>query len=168
MSDHRMTTSIPVPPEPGPCPPVSAELMFENGPARSDAETTRPFREAFARRLPPDVRRELERQASEAYAASLEAPDSPYAFPDASDTRGRLKAAVVDLRETAALLAEIAAEHLDTELESRDTALCLLAAARRLEVEAVAERVEALLTYQPTPTRPFPAELASACLTPSG
>lgn len=131
-----------------------------------DPERDRPFREAFARRLPADVRAELTERAQAAYSAALEADGAPDAFPDESDTMVRLSAAAVDLRETVALLESIAEEHQGSSLDERDTVLCILAGIRRLEVEAVTERVEAVVAFQPTRKRPLPAELCAAAITP--
>jgi hypothetical protein len=127
-------------------PTLCRDSVHADGPAKYDAEFARPLREAFARRLPPDVRRELEARAAAAYCAALQADGAPHAFPDDSDTWGRLKAAAVDLRETSRLLADIAAEPLESDLDGWDAALSMLAAPRAQEVEAIAERVEALLT----------------------
>lgn len=152
MSSREKSTAPPSPPEPDPVP---------------DPEVDRPFREAFARRLPAAVRAELTERAQDAYSASLEADDRSDAFPDESDTWGRLKAAAVDLRETVALLASIAEEHLSCDMNERDTVLCILAGVRRLEVEAVTERVEAAVAFVPTPERPLPEELCSAVIAPA-
>lgn len=147
MSDRQQSTSTP--PEP-----------------RRDPEYDRPFREPFARRLPPDVRRELTELAQNAYIASLEAEGAPDAFPDQSDTLGRLRGAAVDLRETVALLESISEEHQESCLDGPTTVLCILAGIRRLEVEAVTERVEATIAFEPTRERPLPTELCAAAIAP--
>lgn len=144
----------------------SAPEVADPPPPRPDAEYDRPFREPFARRLPADVRAELTERARAAYSAALEADGAPDAFPDESDTMGRLRAAAVDLRETVALLESISEEHLYSDLGERDTVLCILAGVRRLEVEAVTERVEAVIAFEPTRDRPLPAELCAAAIAP--
>lgn len=151
MSDHAKST--PTPPEPLPEP-------------IRDPEADRPFREPFARRLPPAVRAELTEHAREAFDAALEADGAPDAFPDESDTWGRLRAAAVDLRETVALLESISREHQESDLSERETVLSILSGVRRLELEAVTERVEATAAFEPTPARPLPAELCAAVLLP--
>lgn len=143
-----------------PAPPETPPEPFH------DPETARPFREAFARRLPPDRRRELEVAARDAYHVALEADGAPHGLPDASDTWGMLRTAAVDLRETVAFLAAIAREHTESCLDERDTVLCILAGVRRLELEAVTERVEATIAFETTPARPLPPELCAAVLMP--
>jgi hypothetical protein len=95
---------------------------------------------------------------------------SEHAHPDESDTWGmlRLRAAAVDLRETVVFLAAIARDHQESGLDERDTVLCILAGLRRLEVEAVTERVEAVVVvvFEPAPERPLPPELCVAVLMP--
>lgn len=152
MADHAKST---------PTPPESPPEPFH------DPESERPFREAFARRLPPEKRRELEEAARDAYHDTLER-FSEHAHPDASDTWGMLRAGAVDLRETVAFLAAIAREHQESGLDERDTVLCILAGIRRLELEAVTERVEATAAFEPTRERPLPPELCAAVIAPSG
>lgn len=115
----------------------------------------------------PGRRRELEVAARDAYHAALEADGAPHGLPDASDTWGMLRAAAVDLRETVSFLAAIAREHTESCLDERDTVLCILAGVRRLELEAVTERVEATAAFEPTRERPLPPELCTAVIVPA-
>lgn len=129
-------------------------------------ETDRPFREVFALRLPPGARSDLERRARD---ASIEPPASggAHARSEDSDLRTGLKAAVRDLRETALFLSAAAREFEESELPPRDVLLSILAGPRSLEVEAIAERLEAMLAFEPTPAQALPADVASAALVPS-
>jgi hypothetical protein len=132
-----------------------------------DPESNRPFREVFARRLPAELRRELETSARTAYSAALEAGTRDPVEPSAGDTRQCLRAAVVDLRETAELLGAVGREHQESVMDWSSTMLSILAAPRRLELEAVIERLEETLAWESTTARLFPPKLVEAALVPS-
>jgi hypothetical protein len=97
----------------------------------------------------------------------LEANGAGHAFPDDSDVRGQLAAAEVDLRETAALLAWVEQVPRDSCLEDpHEVMLCVLAGPRRVELEAVAERLARMLAWQPEAAHPFPPGSAAAGMKP--
>lgn len=143
-------------PKPSPVPPTPDDYD----------EADRPLREVFALRLPAAARGDLERRARDACTESS-ADGGLRSRPEESDVRLELKAAARDLRETARFLAAVAREHQESELPPRDLVLSMLAGPRSLEVEAIAERIEAMLAFEPTPARVFPADVASAALVPS-
>jgi len=78
-----------------------------------------------------------------------------------------LRAVAVDLREMALLLAEVERGHQESAFDWEETAYSMLPAPRRLEVEVVAERVEAVIAFVPSRARLCPPELVPAAITPS-
>ena len=130
-----------------------------------DAESEQPIRQVFARRLDAESFARLTAELHRVYFARLEAGDG--LAPDGeSELQHQLAAVTQDLRLCVAALRQRATEPDQCDATERERAWCLLAGARAVEAEAVAERIERMLAHPHTAASPFPPGIEAAGIRP--
>lgn len=128
-----------------------------------NAEADQPLRLVFARRLDIWSRQRLTTELLQIYDERLE---TGAGLARGCELEAALRAVAADLRLCADYLRERASDPDLGSADSQDRAWCLLAGARAVEAEAVAERVERMLAHRHTPARPFPPGIESAGIEP--
>jgi hypothetical protein len=131
-------------------------------PSPPESEARHPLRATFACWLDP---REVERVELELWERWIRGLEEGTLDPPSVATR--LAAVAADLRRTASVLADLGDEHRISCLTGPELHGSLLADPRALEVEAIAERIEACLAWRATRAQPLPPGLGEAALVPS-
>ncbi len=152
--------------------PQSTRPAWEPPPV-PDAEADQPLRQVFARRLDHPFLDRVTAELLEAYHQRLEtgtrlgrlsAPTPGLA--SGGELEAGLRALAVDLQLCAAFLRERSTDPDSCDLCERERAWCLLAGARAVEAEAVAERVERMLDHPHSAACPFPPGIEAAGIVP--
>lgn len=128
-----------------------------------DAEADHPLRQVFARRLDGDSLARFKVELLEVYHQRLESGAGVAA---GSELEAGLRAVAVDLRRCGEYLRDRANDPDTGSYGEQDRAWCLLAGARAVEAEAVAERIERMLSHPHSAACPFPPGIEAAGIVP--
>ncbi len=128
-----------------------------------NAEADHPLRQVFARRLDRPSFDRLTAELVDVYHQRLE---TGAGLAPGSELEAGLRAVAVDLRLCADFLRERSTDPDLGDTRERERAWCLLAGARAVEAEAVAERVERMLDHPHSAACPFPPGIEAAGIVP--
>jgi hypothetical protein len=128
-----------------------------------NAESDHPLRQVFARRLDGESLDRFTAELVELYDQRLESGEG---VARGCELESGLRAVAGDLRLCAGYLRERSADPDHSSAQPGDRAWCLLAGARAVEAEAVAERIERMLSHPHTAACPFPPGIEAAGIAP--